>query len=165
MPSVRELYTETLVQRGDIDSREAEAAMEDFRRKMDAAFEATRESRPPSPNLVKPPPKDEAAPSIPTGVARETLDEILAVVSRGDGRLHIHPKLQKQLEARARMLKEDAVDWAAAEALAFGSLLLEGVPIRLSGQDSRRGTFSHRHAVLIDYENGNEYMPLNHLRE
>ena len=165
MPSVRELYTETLVQRGDIDSREAEAAMEDFRRKMDAAFEATRESRPPSPNLVRPPSKDEAVPSIPTGVARETLEEILSVVSRGDGKLHVHPKLQKQLEARSRMLKEDAVDWAAAEAFAFGSLLLEGFPIRLSGQDSRRGTFSHRHAVLIDYENGTEYMPLNHLRE
>jgi len=165
MPSVRELYTETLVERGDIDSREAEAAMEDFRRKMDAAFEATRESRPPSPNLVKSPSKDEAVPSIPTGVARETLDEILSVVSRGDGRLHVHPKLQKQLEARARMLKEDAVDWAAAEALAFGSLLLEGYPIRLSGQDSRRGTFSQRHAVLIDYENGSEILPLNHLRE
>lgn len=165
MPSVRELYTETLVQRGDIDSREAEAAMEDFRRKMDAAFEATRESRPPSPNLVKPPSKDEAVPSIPTGVARETLEEILSVVSRGDGRLHVHPKLQKQLDARSRMLKEDAVDWAAAEALAFGSLLLEGFPIRLSGQDSRRGTFSQRHAVLIDYEDGTEYLPLNHLRE
>jgi 2-oxoglutarate dehydrogenase E1 component len=165
MPSVRELYTETLVQRGDIDSREAEAAMEDFRAKMDAAFEATRESRPPSPNLVKPPSKDEAVPSIPTGVARETLEEILSVVSRGDGGLHVHPKLHKQLEARARMLKEDAVDWAAAEALAFGSLLLEGIPIRLSGQDSRRGTFSQRHSVLIDYENGSELMPLNHLRE
>ncbi len=165
MPSVRQLYTETLVRRGDIDVAEAEAAMRDFRARMDAAFEATRESRPPQPNLAKPPPKDEAVPSPATGVPLATLDAILGVVSRGRPGMTVHPKLEKQLEERRRMLEKNSVDWATAEALAFGSLLLEGTPIRLSGQDSRRGTFSHRHSVLIDYETGAEYVPLNHLRE
>jgi multifunctional 2-oxoglutarate metabolism enzyme len=77
----------------------------------------------------------------------------------------VHPRLGKQLEKRRDLLDRDAVDWAMAEALAFGSLLLEGTPIRLAGQDSRRGTFSQRHAVLIDYETGAEYVPLEHLSE
>ncbi len=165
LPTVRELYTAALVERGDLGSAEAEEAMQDFRRKMDAAFEATRESRPPQPNLAKPAPVDEAVPSIATGVPRAVLDEILGIVSRGREGMSVHPKLERQLEARGRMLEENAVDWATGEALAFGSLLLDGVPVRLSGQDSRRGTFSQRHSVLVDYENGSEYVPLAHLRE
>jgi 2-oxoglutarate dehydrogenase E1 component len=103
-------------------------------------------------------------PFIPTAVPREVLDEISYALSHFPNGFHVHPKLGKQLAARGTMLDDDAVDWGTAESLAFGSLLLENVPIRLSGQDSQRGTFSQRHAVLVDYENEKEYTPLNHIR-
>src|SRR5688572_4069621 len=76
-----------------------------------------------------------------------------------------HPKLKRLLERRAAMASEGNIDWAMGELLAFGSLLMEGVPVRLAGQDSRRGTFVQRHSVLIDRENAREYTPLAHLSE
>src|SRR5919202_6337630 len=74
-----------------------------------------------------------------------------------------HPKLQKMLELRAAMAIEGDIDWATGELLAFGSLLMQGVPVRLAGQDSRRGTFVQRHSVLIDRETAGEYTPLANL--
>ncbi|HEX2069098.1 MAG TPA: multifunctional oxoglutarate decarboxylase/oxoglutarate dehydrogenase thiamine pyrophosphate-binding subunit/dihydrolipoyllysine-residue succinyltransferase subunit, partial [Actinomycetota bacterium] len=74
-----------------------------------------------------------------------------------------HPKLAKQLERRRDLLEKDRVDWSLGEALAFGSLVQEGIPVRLTGQDSRRGTFSQRHAVLVDYQTGEEHFPLKTL--
>ncbi|HMB69763.1 MAG TPA: multifunctional oxoglutarate decarboxylase/oxoglutarate dehydrogenase thiamine pyrophosphate-binding subunit/dihydrolipoyllysine-residue succinyltransferase subunit, partial [bacterium] len=163
--SVRLLYTEALVRRGDIQESEAEEALADFRALLEAAFEATQDSQPPTPVLPKDPEQDEAKPSVETGVDRATLDRILEVISRSGGGVEAHPKLSRQLAARGRMLGEDAVDWATGEALAFGSLLTEGTAVRLSGQDSRRGTFAHRHAVLIDQSTEDEYCPLNHLSD
>src|SRR5262249_8401632 len=78
---------------------------------------------------------------------------------------HLHPKVKQGLAARLEMGKgERAVDWGMAEALALGSLLWDGVPVRFTGQDSRRGTFNQRHAVLVDTMDGREYAPLAHLR-
>ncbi|MEO5881296.1 MAG: hypothetical protein ABIQ06_02695 [Caldimonas sp.] len=89
------------------------------------------------------------------------LNEQLLAVPEG---FHIHPKLIKQLERRRPALgAEGGIDWAQAEALAFASLLSEGVPIRLTGQDTERGTFSHRHLVLHDAETGERYAPIRHL--
>ena len=76
-----------------------------------------------------------------------------------------HPKLAKQFEARAKLFADGEVDWATAEALAIGSLIVEGHSVRLAGEDSRRGTFAHRHAALIDYDNGETWIPLDHLDE
>src|SRR5262249_53493539 len=76
---------------------------------------------------------------------------------------HIHPKLGKMIEKRASALEENNVDWAMAEQFAFGSLVLEGTPVRLSGQDAGRGTFSQRHAEYHDYETGTAYRPLHHI--
>jgi 2-oxoglutarate dehydrogenase E1 component len=102
---------------------------------------------------------------VPTGVDAETLrniGETLAHVPRG---FRVHPKLTKVLEARGEMARgKRPLDWAMAEALALGSLAWEGTRIRLVGQDTRRGTFSHRHAVLFDHERGTPYSPLSHLR-
>ena len=102
---------------------------------------------------------------VETGVPRETLDKIakhLAVLPDG---FTIHPKLLPQIEARVKSVVEDgAIDWGTAEALAFGSLVLEGTPVRLTGQDSRRGTFSHRHDVYTDFETDQRYCPLGTLR-
>lgn len=99
----------------------------------------------------------------PTGVGRETLEHVIKAISAFPAEFTVHPKLTKMVEKRANALKDDSIDWALAEQLAFGSLLLEGTPVRLTGQDSVRGTFSHRHAEYNDYENDSVYTPLQHL--
>jgi 2-oxoglutarate dehydrogenase E1 component len=165
MRSVRKHYTETLIKRGELSLEEAEQVLKEFQARLEEAFKTTQESITPTEKLPSEPPLDKVLPFTPTGVPREVLDEISYALSNFPSDFHVHPKLAKQLAARGSMLDEDAVDWGTAESLAFGSLLLEGIPIRLSGQDSQRGTFSQRHAVLVDYENEKEYTPLNHIRE
>jgi 2-oxoglutarate dehydrogenase E1 component len=101
---------------------------------------------------------------VDTGIAAEELGEIAVPLTQYPERFAIHPKVKRLLEQRAEMGQgRKAVDFGMAEALAFGSLLKQGTPVRLSGQDSRRGTFSHRHAVLYDTETEEEYLPLQHL--
>jgi 2-oxoglutarate dehydrogenase E1 component len=101
---------------------------------------------------------------VPTGITREAVAEIGEALVRYPNDFHIHPKVKKLLEQRAEMAQgKRAIDYGMAEALAFGSLLKEGIPVRLSGQDSRRGTFNQRHAALIDIENESEFVPLEHV--
>ncbi len=101
---------------------------------------------------------------VDTGLSREKLAEITDALVRVPGGFHVHPKIAKLLEQRAEMGHgKRAVDYGFAEALAFGSLLLEGTPVRLTGQDSQRGTFNQRHAVLVDTETERDYLPLCHL--
>jgi 2-oxoglutarate decarboxylase len=162
--SVRKLYMEKLVNRGDITLDEAEAALEDYRKRLDEAFEETKESAPPSADRRRTRPRPLGVlPPLQTGVDRKVLDRVLERVTTWPSDFHPHPKLAKQLERRRDLLDKDAVDWSLGEALAFGSLLLEGIPVRLSGQDSRRGTFSQRHAVLVDYETDRKFYPLANL--
>ncbi len=162
--SVRKLYTELLVNRGDITLQEAEQALEQFQRLLERAFEETKESAPPTVEVVfREPAPPEPAPAAPP-VRREALQQVAACLGTVPEGFRVHPKLSRLLAYRARCL-EQGVDWGAAELLAFGSLLLEGIPVRLSGQDSRRGTFSHRHAVLVDQETGQAYVNLEHLPE
>src|ERR1019366_7125694 len=102
--------------------------------------------------------KDLPAPE--TGVDRDTLMAIArATVTAPEG-FTMHPKLERQFAQRLALIEAGEVDWAFGEALAIGSLLKSGANVRLTGQDTRRGTFSHRHAALIDYENGTQYVPL-----
>ena len=164
--SVRKLYTETLVRRGDITLEEAEQALDDFNSQLQVALDEVRAEPPPPPAHL--PVSDRIGPSLPhidTGVAEGTL-RTLAVLSRAvpEG-FTLHPKLERQFAQRAELLKEGEVDWALGESLAIGSLLLEGVDVRLTGQDTRRGTFSQRHAVLVDYVTGDEFVPLSHVAE
>lgn len=99
-----------------------------------------------------------------TGVNRELLATLLEKQTHPPENFHVHPKLERFLESRREMGKgNQPVDWSAAEALAFASAAVEGHPVRLSGQDSARGTFSQRHAVLYDYQDGHAYAPLQHL--
>jgi multifunctional 2-oxoglutarate metabolism enzyme len=164
--SVRKLYTEELVIRGDLSLDEAEQALDEFREQLEASLKETRDSAPPKPpQASKPPAPKGVLPQVDTGVGRETLDQIIAAVTSAPDGFTIHPKLAKQLEKRRAMLDEDRIDWAMGEAFAFGSLVLEGHPVRLAGQDSRRGTFSHRHSVLIDNETEAEHTPLANLAE
>jgi len=163
--SVRKLYTESLVKRGDISIEEAEHALDDFQSKLQGALDQTR-SHAPAPGIkAKPPPIPVGClPRVETGVARETIDHIYEVLSSVPEGFVMHPKLAKQFEARTKMFRdENEIDWAIGEAMAFGTLLLEGHDLRIAGQDTRRGTFSHRHSVLVDYETGAEWAPLAHL--
>ena len=101
---------------------------------------------------------------VDTGLDREAIASIAAKVSAYPDGFHIHPKIKKLLDQRAAMGQgKQSFDYGMAEAVAFGSLLLNGTPVRLSGQDSQRGTFNQRHSVLIDIENEQRFIPLNHL--
>jgi 2-oxoglutarate dehydrogenase E1 component len=162
--SVRKLYTEALVKRGDITLEEAEKSLESFSARLQAGFEETRQSAPPKGTQARPQaPALGVLPHVDTGVERGTLDRVAAVLHRPPEDFTVHPKLLKQLEARRQLYAEGQVDWALGEALAFGSILLSGTDIRLSGQDTRRGTFSHRHSVLVAFDTGRDYTPLAHL--
>ncbi len=179
--SVRKRYVESLVKRGDITLEEAEQAMDEFRAKLQQALNETRDR-----TAVEAPQSDgtgaaengngddlelstsaamadvtpPVAAAIATNVTEDRIEEVYdALRSVPDGFV-LHPKLARQFETRDTMMGEGMVDWALAEALAFGTLLAEGTSIRLSGQDSRRGTFSHRHSTLVCNDTGREHCPL-----
>ena len=163
MRSVRKIYTETLVRRGDISIEQAEAELDQFNTRLQTVLDEVRTV--PVPTLEGVPvaeiPSDKPAPE--TGVERSILLEIAKATISAPAGFTIHPKLERQFAQRTTMVEAGEVDWALGEALAFGSLVKEGSNVRLMGQDSRRGTFSHRHAALIDYENGAQYVPLANL--
>ncbi|GAC1533409.1 MAG: multifunctional oxoglutarate decarboxylase/oxoglutarate dehydrogenase thiamine pyrophosphate-binding subunit/dihydrolipoyllysine-residue succinyltransferase subunit [Acidimicrobiales bacterium] len=162
--SVRLIYTENLIKRGDLTVEEAEKAMDDFAARLQSALEETRSSAPPKPTaLPAPPTPSEVVAPVATGVDRSTLDRIAAALHTYPEGFTVHPKLERIFGNRAKAYDGGTVDWALAEAMAYGSLLLEGVDVRLSGQDTRRGTFSHRNSTLVDNTNGVEYVPLANL--
>ena len=163
--SVRKLYTEALVRRGDLTLDEAERALDDFQSKLQAVLDEVRER--PVPVLAKIPslPIPEDPPSPPTGVNEAELRTIAAATTSVPEGFTVHPKLLRQFAAREEIVERGDVDWALGEALAIGSMLLEGTDVRLVGQDTRRGTFSQRHSALIDYETGAQYVPLCHLND
>ncbi len=165
--SVRKLYTEALVRRGDISLEEAEQALDDFSARLQTALDETRaeaEILPSAPlalpAYVQP---DLTIPRMETGIEPETVSRLAAVVRTVPDGFVLHPKLARQFEQRDKVVADGEIDWALGEALAFGSLLLEGTNVRVTGQDTRRGTFSHRHAVLVDYQTGSEFVPLEGL--
>jgi 2-oxoglutarate dehydrogenase E1 component len=161
--SVRKLYTETLVRRGDITMDEAEASLDDFNARLQRVLDEVRTVPKPELDapLVSEVPSDPPAPE--TGVERDRLLAIAAATSQVPDGFTIHPKLLRQFQQRAEMVAGGDIDWSLAEALAFGTLVLEGTNVRLVGQDTRRGTFSQRHAALIDYETGAQFVPLSNL--
>jgi 2-oxoglutarate dehydrogenase E1 component len=169
-PTVREQYAARLAEAGVVSAEEAQGLMDEVQRRLKAAHDHLKQSL--SVNGAGPAGEEALAPGPPaqvvTAVEAERLqslnDELLAV--RED--FTVHPKLARQLERRrAAAASPDAggVDWGQAEALAFASLLVDGIPVRLTGQDTERGTFSHRHLVLHDPNTGERYAPIQHLRE
>ncbi len=163
--SVRKLYTERLVRRGDISIEEAESYLEDFESRLQEAFEETKQAAPPEPPKAIKPQERGVLPHVDTGVEKSALDHIASVqfgVTEGFTR---HPKLDRIFKKAQERYDAGTIDWALGESLAFGSLLLEGVDVRLAGQDSRRGTFSQRHAVQVDFATGTEHLPLSTLSE
>jgi 2-oxoglutarate decarboxylase len=173
-PSPRTRYTDQLVRRGDMDMAEAEQVLEDFKSRLDAAFAETHPSAPPDPDLAPAPvapshPSPEvtvAAPmSVTTSVSATVLGRIVERLTTRPDDFSVHPKLERILQAHRVAFDSDQIDWSLAEAFAFGSLVLEGTRVRLAGQDSRRGTFSQRHGVLVDTRTEAEWVPLAHLSD
>ncbi|CAL9455088.1 multifunctional oxoglutarate decarboxylase/oxoglutarate dehydrogenase thiamine pyrophosphate-binding subunit/dihydrolipoyllysine-residue succinyltransferase subunit [Streptomyces sp. enrichment culture] len=163
--SVRKLYTESLIGRGDITLEEAEQALQDYQGQLEKVFTEVREatSQPATGDVQAP--QDGFPVAVPTAVSTEVVKRIAESQVNIPDTITVHPRLLPQLQRRAAMVEDGTIDWGMGETLAIGSLLLEGTPVRLAGQDSQRGTFGQRHAVLIDRETGEEYTPLQYLAE
>ena len=160
--SIRSLYIDQLIKEGVIDKKNAEEMEENFRKELSDAY-ASRESLK---KEEKEDAKNNALPSVETNVTLQLLTEAAESFAKSPPDFHIHPKLEHLMRERAKAVLEDKpFDWGTAEFMAYGTLCLEGIPVRLAGQDSGRGTFSHRHALLIDQEDSHAYYPLAHLSE
>jgi 2-oxoglutarate dehydrogenase E1 component len=162
--SVRKLYTEALVGRGDITLEDAEAALKDFQAQLEKVFVETRnatETAAAEPDLERETPSQH----VTTAVSVDTIKRISEAYANPPDGFTIHPRLKAQIDRRVAMASSGGIDWATAELYALGSLVLEGRTVRLAGQDSRRGTFTQRHATLIDRHTGAEYTPLKKLSD
>lgn len=157
----RKTYTEALIGRGDISMKEAEDALRDYQGQLERVFNEVRELEK---HEIAPSASVEADQMVPAGMNTAVDKSLLARI--GDAHLafpegfNVHPRVKPVLEKRREMAYEGKVDWAFAELLALGSFLAEGKTIRLSGQDTRRGTFTQRHSVIIDRSTGQEFTPL-----
>jgi multifunctional 2-oxoglutarate metabolism enzyme len=164
--SVRKTYTESLIGRGDISVEEAEAALRDFSSQLEHVFNEVRELEK---HPAKASPSVEEEQQVPAKVATAITTETLEHI--GDAFVNVpegftpHPRVKPVMERRHKMSREGDIDWAFGELLAFGSLAMESRLVRLSGQDSRRGTFTQRHSVFIDRKTGQEYSPLQNLAD
>ncbi|CAM5485869.1 multifunctional oxoglutarate decarboxylase/oxoglutarate dehydrogenase thiamine pyrophosphate-binding subunit/dihydrolipoyllysine-residue succinyltransferase subunit [Streptomyces pseudogriseolus] len=163
--SVRKLYTESLIGRGDITLEEAEQALQDYQGQLEKVFTEVREATSQPAAAAPSDPQAEFPVAVNTAVSAEVVKRIAESQVNIPDHITVHPRLLPQLQRRASMVEDGTIDWGMGETLAFGSLLLEGVPVRLAGQDSQRGTFGQRHAVIIDRETGEEYTPLQYLSE
>ncbi len=158
---VRKSYTEDLIGRGDISMKEAEDALRDYHGQLERVFNEIRELEK---HVALPSESVESEQQVPRGLNTAVDKAMLARI--GDAFMAIpegftvHPRVLPVLERRREMAYEGKVDWAFGELLALGSLVADGKLIRLSGQDTRRGTFSQRHSVIIDQANGAEFSPL-----
>ncbi len=164
-PTVSSILSQRLVEDGTLTAEEVQALKQEFQEVLNSAFErdkknssrASGKDAQPSEkfkgsNAVFQPKYNFRAPE--TGIAAEVMAKIVGVLTTSPENFNINPKMKRQLEAKAEAFAQDkGIDWGMAELLAFGSLMLEGTPVRLSGQDSERGTFSHRHAAWYDTEN------------
>jgi 2-oxoglutarate dehydrogenase E1 component len=169
--TTRELYFQYLREQHYVTSEEASRMESEFRTKLEEEFTLMRGD---DFNFSDQPLRgiwagyyggpEKKAEEIDAGVEPKRLAALLETQTRLPDEFRPHPKIERGIEARRQMAAgERPLDWSAAEALAFATLATEGVRIRLSGQDSARGTFSHRHAVLHDYQSGRTYVPLKHL--
>ncbi|MGZ4666561.1 MAG: multifunctional oxoglutarate decarboxylase/oxoglutarate dehydrogenase thiamine pyrophosphate-binding subunit/dihydrolipoyllysine-residue succinyltransferase subunit, partial [Frankiaceae bacterium] len=161
--SVRKLYTESLIGRGDITLAEAEQALRNYQSHLERVFVETRDASmapTPEPRMAA---REVEQTTRDTAIPPETIKRILETLTNLPDGFTVHPRLLPQLHRRAQMIDDGRIDWGLGEMLAFGAVLLDGRTVRLAGQDSRRGTFGHRHAAVIDRHTGAEYVPLRSL--
>jgi 2-oxoglutarate dehydrogenase E1 component len=167
-PSVREVYVKHLVELGNMTEEQAHAIEQSRKQVLEEALDATRGHGFVAPNYAMQGlwagyvgGADEKCPEVATAVPRERLRDLLLASASVPEDFHVHPKLERLMEQRREMAEgKRALDWGAGEMAAYASLVADGNAVRLSGQDSRRGTFSHRHAVLHDNVTGKLYTPL-----
>jgi 2-oxoglutarate dehydrogenase E1 component len=169
-PSVREIYQEKLLKEEIITEDELQKMRLNIENQLNDALEITKQKsikfKSDIPLAIPKDKLEEEKKISDTYISELTLSKIISGLTTLPENFHGHPKLAKFLEKRKNLLNEKGeADWALAESIAFGSLLIEGTPVRLSGQDSVRGTFSQRHLALADNKTGIEYIPLNHLSE
>ena len=172
LKTTRALYAEKLAADGAVPAADSQAMLDEFYATLEAAYQAAQGFKPNKADwleghwsgLKQADQVEEWAEST-TAVPAAVLKEVGATLARPPENFEVNSKIVRQLEAKQTMMDSgEGIDWATGEALAFGTLLLEGHRVRLSGEDCQRGTFSHRHAVLIDQQNQNEYTPLNNVR-
>jgi len=164
--SVRKLYTEALIGRGDITTDDADQVLARFRERLEGVFKEVREA-------ATTPAEEPKTPYYPaklgkaqgTAITPAQMEAIAAAHLRFPDGFTVHPKVLPQLERRAEAIRRGPIDWATAELLALGSLAMEGRPVRLVGQDTRRGTFSQRFAAVVDRVTAESYVPLKHLSQ
>ena len=172
-PPISEVLASQLIEEQTLTEEERDRLAREFRETLDLAFERVKSGRREGEDTER---KFEGADAVfqppytfaplPTGVKEEVLQKITKALVTVPENFQLNPKIKRQLEARRRAIEERLpIDWGFAEALAFGSLMLEGTPVRLSGQDSERGTFSHRHAAYYDIKTSERYVPLLDLGE
>jgi 2-oxoglutarate dehydrogenase E1 component len=165
-PTVREQYAARLVEEGVVSAEEVEAMRARVETALKEAHERLKgtfgQAEPPA---ESPPPAASSSSGLVTAVPAERLRALDRELLSVPERFTVHSKLLKQLERRPVALAEGGIDWGHAESLAFASLLVEGIPVRLTGQDTERGTFSHRHLVLHDAQTGERYAPIQHLTD
>ncbi len=168
-PSVRNIYADTLVKKNILTKEETGNITKEIEEKLSESFDKIKKQssifQSDLPLAVSKEKMDSVKPVEETYITQETLEQVVDGITKIPGGFNVHPKLKKYLEKRRGLLNGlDEVDWAFAETLAFGSLLVENTPVRLSGQDSVRGTFSQRHLALTDINSGEEYVPLNFIK-
>jgi 2-oxoglutarate dehydrogenase E1 component len=163
--SVRKLYTEALVGRGDITMEEAEQALRDYQEQLEGMFTEARAAKNASYETTPEYPDKPEVEKLRTAIDREVLKTIADAYNSPPQDFTVHPKVITQLQRRSAAITDGPIDWATAEAIAFGALLMDGRPVRLSGQDSRRGTFVQRFATMIDRRTGDEWTPLTRLAD
>ncbi|MEV0649842.1 multifunctional oxoglutarate decarboxylase/oxoglutarate dehydrogenase thiamine pyrophosphate-binding subunit/dihydrolipoyllysine-residue succinyltransferase subunit [Phytomonospora sp. NPDC050363] len=160
--SVRKLYTESLIGRGDITVEEAEEALKDYSSKLEEVFRLTKQAN----GNVQPTQRRysvEPDPEVETAISADLVKQIgEAHVALPEGFVP-HKRVMQVLQRRAKASAEGGIDWAFGEIIAFGSLVAQGVQVRLAGQDSRRGTFVQRHSVVVDNKSEAEYVPVGSL--
>jgi len=172
-PTTREIYSARLVAEGALSAEEPDAMIAAFKGELDSQFEAAPNYKPNQADWLEGKwaglrtlAGEEEMRDDDTSVSVELLRLVGRALAQPPEGYAINRKIVRQLEAKQRMIEDGTgIDWATAEALAFGTLLAEGAPVRLSGQDSGRGTFSHRHAVLVDQEDERRYIPLNNVSD
>jgi 2-oxoglutarate dehydrogenase E1 component len=171
-PTAREIYAARLIEEGVVTQADVDGLVAQWQERLEQAYAASSHYKPKKAEWLqgdwtglKPMASDEVQ-GPPTGVAIETLRDVGRALTTVPDGFNINRKIDRQLKAKQKMLESgDGIDWSTAEALAFGSLLVEGYRVRLSGEDSNRGTFSQRHASWVDQETEARYIPLNHIRD
>jgi 2-oxoglutarate dehydrogenase E1 component len=165
-PTTVDIYARRLIAEGVMTEQEVEAELGAFRERLEQDFDAASSFKPNKADWLEgawtgfevASGEDRRG---QTPVKLDQLRRVGAALTRYPETFNIHPRITRQLKAKAKMIETgEGIDWATAEALALGSLVMEGYPVRLSGQDSGRGTFSQRHSVLVDQETEERYVPL-----